>query len=749
MPATGAAPNLGGSPAGGTGANPALGGGGVGPTGGVGAAPSGGVQPTDPVPWINERGAMPLTGNDLGIQGDWYAFGDGTTSEASGNPFRDSASAYCVTGTAPGDEEYSTHWGAGIGFDLNGVGGDKLPYEFEGKVNGFRMRIEGEAPGAPRLQFVNDLDAEVAPFVPVELGETVTYWIGDAQVPLSWDVPNSGARVENGVLYSLQLMLPGAEEAGPIDVCITEFEPIYDPNGGQPRDDGPYINSDGYILAENNDLGLQGQVQVISDGNSTPQTGNPYSEGKYCVAGEFTGATDDWGAGIAFNLNQAPGGSAKEPYAWSGKIEGFRIGLSGSTPGTARIQFIVNEPQDGNQPFLAATLNTTMDYRIGWAQVPTSWDVADAGLEVGDSTYTVQVYLDGAEPGPFDVCVEDFLPVTTADLATVTADAAAAGFHGVRTVDDAILLAEYQRWKALHYRDCNDGSACVPRDDGDCISEGIGYGMLLAVAFDDRDAFDKLWAYYNKHKNSNGVMDWQTSACGATIASGSATDGELDAAMALVQAGCTWNESYTAEARTLIGAIRNTEVTDCSGTAVLMPGAGFGGCNETNPSYIAPGYYKVFEALTGDSKWTDLTTGGYQLLNQLQTRMNGLFPDWSDASGNPQSGDRGAYGPDASRVPWRVATDYVWNGDQRAEAILNNLVTHIDGNSKGIARLFTPNSNYRGGLALAGLQLDGVKAQAYADAWLETAVDDGSYFPGTLRPIYMLLATNKFAKGCQ
>lgn len=132
-----------------------------------------------------------------------------------------------------------------------------------------------------------------------------------------------------------------------------------------------------------------------------------YSDGKYCVAGECSGAASDWGAGTAFDLNKVNGGE-KQPYDPTGKIVGFRFGLSGMSPGLARIQFITNEPQEGTQPFLRALLNTTMGYRIDWAQVPTSWDVANAGQEVDGGIYTVQVYLEGHEQGPFEVCIEDF-----------------------------------------------------------------------------------------------------------------------------------------------------------------------------------------------------------------------------------------------------------------------------------------------------------------------------------------------------
>ena len=188
-------------------------------------------------------------------------------------------------------------------------------------------------------------------------------------------------------------------------------------------------------------------------------------------------------------------------------------------------------------------------------------------------------------------------------------------------------------------------------------------------------------------------------------------------------------------------------MTTCNNKTVLKPGDNFGGCEETNPSYFAPAYYKVFQSLTGDSTWENLVNDGYTMLAALQAAMNGLVPDWSDADGNPQSGDRGSYGPDASRTPWRVATDYVWNNEPRAVTFLDSLSSYIDSNG-GIPSLFEPNSNYRGALAMSGWHQTSTKAQEYTDAWLTTSVDDESYFPGTLRPIYLLLAAHQFPKGC-
>ena len=697
------------------------------------------------VGFINQSGKVCPSTDTFEISGSWYAYADQVTSTQSGNPYSDGA--YCLTGVALGDEDYANHWGAGIGLDLNNPSGGedtKQPYLWSGKITGFRIRVDGEAPAGARVHFINNLESDVTPFITATLGESRVYQIADAVVPLEWDVTNAGERVEDGPLYALQIQTPGAEAAGTVSICITEFEPIYDPSTTVVN--GPYINSDGFMRTDDNTFGIQGPVYAMSDGNSSSQSGNPYSDGKYCIAGEFSGSADDWGAGIAFDLNKAPGGGDRLSYAHSGLVGGFRIGLSGNTPGPVRVQFITNEPQDGSQPFLAGLLNTTMVYRLDWAQVPTSWDVPNAGAEVDTSLYTVQLYLAGDEPGPFNVCVEDFEPLPPEQLDS-EAQPAAAGYTGPRPVDEAILAQEYDAWKTHRYRDCGDGSACVPRDENDCISEGIGYGMLIAVGFDDRDVFDKLWAYYAKNKNTTGVMNWQTSVCGGAIATGSATDGELDVAMALIQAACKWGGTYQNEANTLIAAIRNNEVTDCGGQTVLMPGAGYGGCSRTNPSYFAPGYYKVFASLTGDSTWTNLADDSYTLLANLQSQMSGLVPDWTDSSGTIPSGTEGQYGPDASRTPWRIATDYVWNGDPRAVTFLGNVSNYVQAH-QGVARSLSPNSTYRGPLALSGLPLGTTAAKTYADGWLTTVVDDTTYFPGTLRLVYLLLATQNFPNGC-
>jgi endo-1,4-beta-D-glucanase Y len=205
---------------------------------------------------------------------------------------------------------------------------------------------------------------------------------------------------------------------------------------------------------------------------------------------------------------------------------------------------------------------------------------------------------------------------------------------------------------------------------------------------------------------------------------------------------------YEADARALLQAIKGSAIDTSCGRTVLKPGDTFGGCSETNPSYVAPAYYEEFQKLDGDAVWTALRDDGYTLLAGNQQRKGGIFSDWSNQDGGTSTGSHSDdFGPDASRVPWRVATDYVWNGEARAVAILDTFRSYVDAQG-GPARSFTPNSNFRGGSAFSAIAGDASTAQEYAEAWLLSSVDDNTYFPGTLRPLYMLLAANVFAKGC-
>jgi len=318
----------------------------------------------------------------------------------------------------------------------------------------------------------------------------------------------------------------------------------------------------------------------------------------------------------------------------------------------------------------------------------------------------------------------------------------------------------YTTWKTKYLKTCSGGQYRVAFNDTETVSEGIGYGMLLTVAHGDRTEFDGLWAYYKAH-SSGGVMAWKVSGCGGAVDQNSASDADLDAAMALIQASCKWGGSYLTEATTLIAAIKSKETIE-GGENFLKPASGgLDSCQ--NVSYASPAYYRAFAKKKPDQAafWNKLATDSYTQLTRTANGSTGLVPNWSNMQGQAgcagkDKGDR--YGYDAARTPWRVATDYVWNGTPAAKDYLTKLVTWVDGPAGGITKIgdmyqlngtkesSNHNSTFTGAFALAGMSQSQAKADMYGTAW--RAVADGEYFEESLRAVYMLLASGLFLNAC-
>jgi len=315
-------------------------------------------------------------------------------------------------------------------------------------------------------------------------------------------------------------------------------------------------------------------------------------------------------------------------------------------------------------------------------------------------------------------------------------------------VTESMLSSEYSAWKMKHVKACTDGSSVVTKDGGAVVSEGIGYGMLIAAGFDDRALFDGLWKYYVDHEDPLGLMNWSTGVCDAAgnNDANAATDGDLDTAMALVQASARWPDgSYLADAKTLTGAIVASETELCGERAILRPGDKFGGCSDmssarVNPSYFAPGYYRVFAAKFPEQaeRWNALVAGSYELYPLYQARMSGLVPDWAAVDGSDWYGAMYSY--DACRTPWRVMVDYAWSGEPKAKTMLQGVRGWVDANGTGS---MPSNSAFLGSFALAAAY-DQQAFDAAVSSWLGSNGDDSPYFQGTLRVLYLLAAAGKF-----
>jgi endo-1,4-beta-D-glucanase Y len=292
------------------------------------------------------------------------------------------------------------------------------------------------------------------------------------------------------------------------------------------------------------------------------------------------------------------------------------------------------------------------------------------------------------------------------------------------------------------------------------VSEGIGYGMLLAASWEDQATFDGLWQYYQDHKNTNGLMSWKGS-CSGSDEPGAATDADLDAAMALIMADCAWpGAGYGDSATALINAVKTAVMKDDSGRTFLCAGDMWGGDCCGNASYQTPGYLRAFGMHTGDTTFWDTSANDtYFYLETYSNDTTGLVSDWMDPTSlqcNAKSaGDW--YGWDACRVPWRVLVDYIWWGTEEAATYDIKIANFVEGKGgvgsttqgyklDGSGGSGTPVTAFAGAFAASGIAKDQTTADTFFEA-LKSVPNDG-YFNEILYTLYMTTAVKRFRPGC-
>jgi endoglucanase len=256
----------------------------------------------------------------------------------------------------------------------------------------------------------------------------------------------------------------------------------------------------------------------------------------------------------------------------------------------------------------------------------------------------------------------------------------------------------YQRWKSeivtaegargyLRTRRPNSPGA----ETNSTVSEGIAYGMIIAVAMGDQPLFDNLWNYSQQFLNENGLMHWYINAAGtAPISTGGATDSDEDIAWSLVMAARQWGGSGTLDkpylelAKEQIQRIWDHEIDHQNGDLVL-PGDTW---NEAifNPSYFAPNQYRIFGQVSGKvAEWNRVIDTGYATLSkclnsQSGNANNGLAPAWCNLDGEPTgTNDAWNYQYDSARVPFRIGQDYCYSGEPRAKAYLEKISAFFAG----------------------------------------------------------------------
>jgi hypothetical protein len=267
-------------------------------------------------------------------------------------------------------------------------------------------------------------------------------------------------------------------------------------------------------------------------------------------------------------------------------------------------------------------------------------------------------------------------------------------------------------------------------------------------------------------------MNWRIGDGGGT---GSATDADVDAALALVMASKQWNkDSYLSDAKKIISWIGTNDING----GHVKPGNQWN--DAFNPSYGTLANFELFKSVDASGPWANVLSTTASDLKACQNSSTGLVPDWCDWNSHKptktsasvaQTEDAGFF-DDAARTPWRMAWAYYWYGNTNAQAFNKKVsdwlipTTHtasgvnsgyyVDGQPELSTKRRFVSSTFSGGLGLATSSVDAADAKAYLGTVYkalstltscETAngcgesVTGEKYYPATLNLLYLLLMT--------
>jgi oligosaccharide reducing-end xylanase len=224
----------------------------------------------------------------------------------------------------------------------------------------------------------------------------------------------------------------------------------------------------------------------------------------------------------------------------------------------------------------------------------------------------------------------------------------------------------------------------------DVRSEGMSYGMTIAVQLNKKTEFDALWNWaktFMYHASPShpayGYFSWSMKIDGTPNDESPAPDGEEYWAMALYFADGRWGSgtgiyNYRAEADRLLDKMKNRAVI--TGPTVRGPetdGAEFNvehkmvrftpnnrRRDHTDPSYHLPAFYELWARwgpVADRPFWAEAATVSRDFLQKATNPATGLAPDYANFDGTPAgAGMASHFGPDAWRTAANWSVDWSW-----------------------------------------------------------------------------------------
>jgi oligosaccharide reducing-end xylanase len=230
----------------------------------------------------------------------------------------------------------------------------------------------------------------------------------------------------------------------------------------------------------------------------------------------------------------------------------------------------------------------------------------------------------------------------------------------------------------------------------DARSEGMSYGMMMAVQLDRKEIFDRLWLFsktymYQSSGKYKGYFAWSVATDGKKNAEGPAPDGEEYFAMALFFASKRWGDGespfdYSVQARDILNhCVHQAELVE-EGSPMWEPSNHYiKFVPETpfsDPSYHLPHFYELFALRANEEDrefWKIAAEESRNYLHLSTHPVTGMASEYAEYDGTPKRlWHDGQFYSDAYRVAMNIGLDASWFGkDETLGDIVDKLQTYF------------------------------------------------------------------------
>lgn len=266
----------------------------------------------------------------------------------------------------------------------------------------------------------------------------------------------------------------------------------------------------------------------------------------------------------------------------------------------------------------------------------------------------------------------------------------------------------YDSTQRIYYTVGDDMAYIKDINNNDIRSEGMSYGLMIAVQLNMKEEFDRLWKWtktFMQHKEGQGkdYFAWHCKDDGSIIDSNSASDGEEWFVTALFFASARWGDgegiyNYKSEAQRILDAVLNktessnernvvTNIFNKKEKQVVFVPSGEAD-DFTDPSYHLPHYYELWARWADKENqfWYDAAETSREYFKKVVNPETGLTPDYSKFDGTPYDpwgGGHDKFQFDAWRVVSNIAIDYLWFAKDEWQVTQSNKLLNFF-HSKGV-----------------------------------------------------------------